>query len=268
MYQEKSIDANGVHINFIEASTSGKPLVLLHGAGSEWQSFLPLLPALAQDCHVYALDLRGHGGSGRVRERYRLSDYAGDVEYFLEKKIPEPAIIYGHSLGAQVAMAVAVHSPGWVRGLVLGDPPYYFHNLKTKDSVWYEPFVELHHVLSTYRSAQQMEEYMTGKYPNMDAGRRKARAETMSHIDPEVIATIMEDRLLVDYDVDALPRQIPCPVLLIQGNPELGSALREEDASYLAERIPYCELLRMQAVGHGLPTGEALTRVEGFLWGI
>ena len=259
------MDANGVFINFIEASISGTPLLLLHGAGSEWQGFLPVLPTLTKENHVYAMDLRGHGRSAWVEDGYRLSDYAGDVEYFLKENIAEPAIIYGHSLGAQVAMAVAARSPARVRALVLGDPPYYFHNLKTRDSIWYEPFVELHHVLSSCHSAQEMDDYMRGKYPNMDAERRKARAETMSHVDPGVIATIMEDRLLAGIDVNLLPRQISCPVLLLQGNPELGSALREQDASYLAERIPHCEILRMQAVGHGLPLGEDLAKVEQFL---
>jgi pimeloyl-ACP methyl ester carboxylesterase len=264
-FDEKRIKVNGVEINYVEADSEGKPLLLLHGVSSEWQSFLPLFPILMREHHVFAMDLRGHGGSGRVRDAYHLADYARDVTAFLEEMTTEPAVLYGHSLGAQIGMAVAAQEPGRIRGLVLGDPPYYFHNLKTKDSVWYEPFVEMHQLLSKRLSAQELDEYMTVTYPKMDVQKRKARALTLSRVDPDPIATIMEERLFEGYDTDDLPRQIRCPVLLIQGNAELGSALREEDARYLSERIPRCEVLRMTDVGHGLPVGESIVGLEAFL---
>jgi len=57
MFQEQIFNANGVQINFVQASTSGQPIVLLHGIASEWQSFLPLIPILARNFKAYALDL-------------------------------------------------------------------------------------------------------------------------------------------------------------------------------------------------------------------
>jgi alpha-beta hydrolase superfamily lysophospholipase len=39
------------------------PLVLLHGIGSRAESWWPVLDPLAARFHLYALDLRGHGGS-------------------------------------------------------------------------------------------------------------------------------------------------------------------------------------------------------------
>src|SRR5512145_3302659 len=127
IHQEQLFDADGVKINYAQASNSGQPLVLLHGTASEWQSFLPLIPAFAKDFKVYAVDLRGHGKSGWVSGRYHVSDYAEDVHFFL-KHLKQPAILYGHSLGAQVALAVAAQSPRQVRALVLGDIPFYYHD--------------------------------------------------------------------------------------------------------------------------------------------
>src|SRR4051812_38501836 len=106
MFQEQVFNANGVQINFVQASDFGPPIVLLHGTASEWQSFLRLIPTLAADFKVFALDLRGHGKSSWVPDKYRLFDYAADIEYFLEKHVGQPCILYGHSLGAQVALAV------------------------------------------------------------------------------------------------------------------------------------------------------------------
>ena len=265
MFREQKFKANGVQINFVQASDSGQPIVLLHGVASEWRSFLPLIPVLAHDFQVYVLDLRGHGKSSWVPGKYRLFDYAEDIKCFLEKHIAQPAILFGHSLGAQVAIAVAAQAPTCVRALILSDPPFYFHNMTTKVSLWYEPFLELHHVISSFHSVQEIDDYMVEHYPNMDQQKRKERAEILSHVDPDVIATILEDRLVEGYDTDVLLRQISCRVLLIQGNPKLGAALKDEDLAFMAERIQNCEILHMQDIGHGLPSGESLSRVETFL---
>ena len=132
MFQEQIFNANGVQINFVQASASGQPIVLLHGTASEWQSFLPLIPILARNFKVYALDLRGHGKSSWVSEKYRLFDYAEDVQCFLEQHIGQPSIIYGHSLGAQIAIAVTSKIPTYIRALVLGDIPFYYEASKNR----------------------------------------------------------------------------------------------------------------------------------------
>ena len=265
MFQEQKFNANGVEINFIQASTSGQPLVLLHGTASEWQSFSPLISVFAEKFKVFVLDLRGHGGSSWGSEKNRLFDYAEDIKYFLEKHIGQPCILYGHSLGAQIAIAVASLAPTYVKALVLGDIPFYYHNMTMKDTIWYEPFTELHHVINSFHSAKEIDDYMGEQYPKMDEQRRKNRAVTLSHVDPGVVLTILEDRHIEGYDTDALLRQIACQVLLIQGNPKLGAALNDEDMKYMAERIQNCNIVHMQDIGHGLPSGESLLGVNKFI---
>lgn len=265
MFQEQIFNADEVQINFVQASNSGQPIVLLHGTASEWQSFLPLIPVFAQNFKVFALDLRGHGRSSWVAEKYRLFDYAGDIKCFLEKHIGQPCILYGHSLGAQIAVAVTSLTPTYVGALVLGDIPFYYHNMTMKDTRWYEPFKELHYVISSFHSAKEIDDYMAEQYPNMDEQRRKSRAETLSHVDPDVVLTILEDRHVENHDTDALLRQITCPVLLIQGNPELGAALQDDDLKYMLERIQNCDVVSMQDIGHGLPSGESLLSVQKFI---
>lgn len=265
MFQEQKFNANGVQINFVQISASGRPIVLLHGTASEWQSFSPLIPVFSQNFRVFALDLRGHGGSSWIPEKYRLLNYAEDIKCFLEKHIRQPCILYGHSLGAQIAIAVTSLVPTSVSALVLGDIPFYYHNMTMKDTMWYEPFMELHHVISSFHSAKEIDDYMAEQYPKMDEQRRKSRAETLSHIDPDVVLTILEDRHVEGYDTDTLLRQITCPVLLIQGNPELGAALQDDDMKYMVERIQNCDVVHMQDIGHGLPSGEPLLSVQKFI---
>lgn len=97
MFKEQTFDSGVVKINYAEGLPSGLPLVLLHGGGDRWQEFLPIIPSLAARWHLYALDLRGHGRSGRVPGQYRPERYAADVIVFLEYQT-EPAIVLGHSL--------------------------------------------------------------------------------------------------------------------------------------------------------------------------
>jgi pimeloyl-ACP methyl ester carboxylesterase len=265
MFQEQAFNANGVQINFVQASDFGPPVLLLHGTAAEWQSFLRLIPMLAHNFRVFALDLRGHGKSSWVSGKYRLFDYAEDIKCFLEQHIGAPCILYGHSLGAQIALAVASLVPAYIRALVLGDIPFYYHNMTMKDTMWYEPFMELHHVISSFHSAKEIDKYIAEQYPTMDEQRRKSRAETLSHVDPDVLLTILEDRHIEGYDTDTWLRQITCRVLLIQGNPKLGAALTDEDATYMTDRIRNYDIVHMQDIGHGLPSGESLSRLKTFI---
>lgn len=76
MLKEKSFDTGVVEINYAEGPPSGPPLILLPGFPARWQSFLPIIPALSMRWHIYALDYRGQGKSGRVPGKYRPEDYS------------------------------------------------------------------------------------------------------------------------------------------------------------------------------------------------
>src|SRR5262249_48190741 len=99
------------------------PLVLLHGGSWRWQGAL-LLDELSQRYHVYAPDFRGHGRSGRTPGHYAIEDYANDTITFMERVVREPAVVFGHSLGGQVAIVVAACRPDLVVGLIVGDAPF------------------------------------------------------------------------------------------------------------------------------------------------
>jgi len=95
--QEKTFNTGEVTINYAEVPSSGPPLMLLHGGGDRWQSFLSIVPPLAKKCHIYALDLRGHGKSGRVPGKYCPEHYASDIVAFLESQVAGnviPGLLY------------------------------------------------------------------------------------------------------------------------------------------------------------------------------
>src|SRR5258705_2115368 len=107
MLTERRFSTDEVDLNVAEGPRSGPTLVLLHGGSGRWQyAFGSIIPYFTQHWHVLALDLRGHGKSGRVSGRYRLQDYTRDIVAFL-RSLPEPAIAVRHSIRAQVALLAA-----------------------------------------------------------------------------------------------------------------------------------------------------------------
>jgi pimeloyl-ACP methyl ester carboxylesterase len=98
-------------------------LVLLHGGAGSWRSGATLLEALVEQWQVFAPDFRGHGASEHVPGRYDLWDYVGDTLAFLEQVVVSPAVLYGHSLGGEVALMVAAARPDLVKAVINGDAP-------------------------------------------------------------------------------------------------------------------------------------------------
>ncbi len=125
MLQTYTTDLTEVQIHYADAPGPGPALVILHGITSALDTFASLIPTLAQQAHVYAIDLRGHNLSGRAPGAYRIPDYARDMASFLHGVVGRPAVVAGHSLGGLIAIWLAAHEPDWVQGLFLADPPLY-----------------------------------------------------------------------------------------------------------------------------------------------
>jgi non-heme chloroperoxidase len=110
----------GVRLRYAEqGDAAGHPLILLHGYSDSSFSFSSVLPRLAADYRVYALDLRGHGGSDQPATGYTMRELAGDVLAFMDAKGLTRATVVGHSMGSFVAQQLAVTAPERVARLVL-----------------------------------------------------------------------------------------------------------------------------------------------------
>ena len=100
-------------------SGSGPPLVLVHGAASDSDSFRLLEPQLADRFTVISVDRRGRRASPDC-ETYSLEDEFDDLVAVVES-LPEASIVFGHSFGANVALGAAQRSTR-IAKLVLFEP--------------------------------------------------------------------------------------------------------------------------------------------------
>src|SRR3954468_20008599 len=88
---------------------SGDPIVLIHGVGSQWQVWEPVLETVAREREVIAVDLPGFGDSptlpiGTVPTVDALADA---VAAFLDGLGIEKPVIAGNSLGGWIALELA-----------------------------------------------------------------------------------------------------------------------------------------------------------------
>jgi pimeloyl-ACP methyl ester carboxylesterase len=91
-----------------ERRGSGPPLVLLHGLGHRWQGWDPVLPLLAKEHDVIAVDLPGFGASPPVGDsRWREDLLPAVAEFFADLGLDRPHVA-GNSLGGVLALELAI----------------------------------------------------------------------------------------------------------------------------------------------------------------
>ncbi len=104
-----------------ERSGTGPPLVFVHGGWDGHAAWQRVLPSLAEQFTVYAMDRRGCGQSDPYREDYSVERDFDDVAGIVDM-VGEPVHLVGHSIGALYALHGALQTPN-VRRIVLYEPP-------------------------------------------------------------------------------------------------------------------------------------------------
>ena len=111
-------DVNGLHM-YYETYGAGRPLVLLHGGMLTIElNFAGLIPTLAEHHQVIGVEMQGHGRTGDIDRSISPAALAGDIVALLDHLRLERADILGHSMGAAVALELAVNHPGRVGHVV------------------------------------------------------------------------------------------------------------------------------------------------------
>jgi pimeloyl-ACP methyl ester carboxylesterase len=112
-------DLAGVRVRYVRRGR-GPALVLLHGFASSIYTWADVIPALAQDHDVVALDFPGFGGSDIPRD-LAPPLYPATVLALMDRLGISRATLVGNSLGGGVAVVLAARHPERVRRLVLLD---------------------------------------------------------------------------------------------------------------------------------------------------
>jgi len=278
LFRAATFDTGKVVLNYAERPASGPALVMLHGGSGRWQLYSGMLAELAERCHVYAPDLRGHGKSGWVPWGYTIRDYVEDIAAFM-RQVSGPAVLMGHSLGGIIAVATASACPNLVRASIVADAPL-------DASTWGQFLQNTHGQLAAWRAlsggAYPVEEIerLLGDAPEGNSTLREIfgegspiiheLAERLYLHDPDMLGMLVEDyeNVAAGYDMETMLPAIRCPVLLVQADPSAGGALPDEDAQRALNLLANPTLMRFSGMNHMLiydPKGPPMVAVNAFL---
>jgi len=250
-------------LQYVDHGGEGPTLLLLHGVtrcGKDWE---PLLPALTTAYRVIAFDQRGHGGSERAAS-YLVTDYIDDVVRWMRDELAEPLIVFGHSLGAMVAAAVAAELPHRVRGIILEDPPFHTMGNRIDGSAWQTQFIGMREAARRGGTVVAITDALAdiripvsgGGFKRLGELRDRSSlnwsAQCLCQIDPELLTPVIEGRWLDGYDVADILVSIRCPTLLLQGDPTTGGALTDADSASVLAALSFYQHVRFSGCGHQL----------------
>ncbi len=248
--EEKQFQASGVTLNYLEGPASGPPLLLVHGHGLRWQSWEAILPELTKRWHVYAPDLRGHGGSSRASDgAYAHDDYVRDLVEFISAVIEEPPYVVGHSMGGLIASGVAAHPDANVRALVLEDAPFFLLAFGVPEGLR-QSFEGTRAVIQNSTTPEQIAEGLVQYGLNGDAQAAGVRGEELIRVDPAIFTAVLESDLVPMNEEQTFLASISVPTLFIVADPEAGGILGYPGGTAAAEIIPSCRLVNIPGVGH------------------
>jgi pimeloyl-ACP methyl ester carboxylesterase len=203
--------ADGVEIVYTERGTGATALVLIHGGLANRSFWAPQLAALSGTYRVVALDLGGHGESGRNRTAWTLPAWAGDVSAVVAALDLHRVVLVGNSLGGAVALEAAALLRGRVIGVIGVDTLHLATQKIPADSsraradAFRNDFAGSCHAM-----VEQL--FHPGAYPELRAWAEREMKATA----PEVAVGMMEG--FGGYDLAAAFRGAGVPIRAINGD--------------------------------------------------
>ncbi len=114
---------NGMKM-YYEVSGEGDPLIVLHGAYMNIPSMGKIIPMLAKNHKVYALEFQGHGRTNDINRPITYPNFAADVAAFMDAVGLIKTDVFGYSVGAEVGLQLAIRHPSKVNKLIAASVAY------------------------------------------------------------------------------------------------------------------------------------------------
>ncbi len=164
----RSID--GVRIAYEEHGKGSLALVFVHGWSCNRSFWAGQMEPFSSQFKVVAVDLAGHGDSGRNREKWTIQSYGDDVAAVVKKLDLKRVILIGHSMGGDVIPEAALRLSGRVVGLI-----------------WLDTYKKL----GAGRTPEEVQTFVAKLRPNFsEATRDLVRSMFVSTSDPALVERV------------------------------------------------------------------------------
>jgi pimeloyl-ACP methyl ester carboxylesterase len=262
------VDVSGAQMQVVERGPrDASPIVLVHCftcAIDWWDGMIPLL---AREHRVIAVDLLGHGGSEKPRSGYEISHQADLIAQVLGRLGVRDATVVGHSLGGSVSTALAQQSPQLVDRVVIVDtgPTHEGGDLGLMAKLAFSPVIGqfLWRIKPDFAVKQGLEVAFAPGFEVPDAFVEDLDSMTFSSYDN---AARQSEDYSDETPLDERMRETGKPLLVIMGAEE---QIIDDPAARLAEyreTVPGARTKLLPGVGHS-PNVEAPAKTAALVLG-
>src|SRR6201991_3605545 len=121
-FTSRYVDVGDLRLHAVTGG-EGPPLLLVHGWPQTWYAWRLVMPALARDFSVVAVDQRGIGLSDKPRDGYDTGTLASDLVKLMDALGHQRFALYGTDTGMPIAYALAADHPGRAGRLAVSEAP-------------------------------------------------------------------------------------------------------------------------------------------------
>ncbi|MFV0269544.1 MAG: alpha/beta fold hydrolase [Draconibacterium sp.] len=228
-------DYKSIKVHY-EVKGHGRPVVILHGWGTNLKSFSAVSNDLSAYYQVYSIDFPGFGESTEPDYPFSLSEYVDVTKAFFDANGIVNPVVIGHSFGGRVAIKLSklVSYEKLILVNSAGIKP------KRKNTYYFKVY--------GFKAIKFL-----GKLPVFSyllAEPIKAYYEKYSSSDYKSASPIMKQVLskVVNEDLKSYLPNIDAPTLLIWGDKDTATPI--EDARLMEKLIPDAGLVVFNGAGH------------------
>ena len=211
---------------------SGPPVLLMHATLHDRHDFDPIVPALARDYRVIALDWPGHGESPAPPASLQPSAvlFADVLEDVVRAMELPPAVLIGNSVGGFAAARLAITHPDRVAGLVLVDSGGFATNPLIRG------FCRLVGTPAFARVAlpRSIYSYMKAKTQSDREITARAIARAKTTEGRATFGALWRSFAAEEYDLRARAGELTAPTLIVWGAKDTAIPLRAGRATHAA----------------------------------
>lgn len=216
----------------------GKPILLLHGWGSESKHFACIINALKDRFRLVAPNFPGCGGSETMDTPWTLSDYEDFVLEFLNKLNIKNPVMMGHSHGGRVTLSLCAKGKVSPEKIVLLDAAGLIPKKSFKQKARAKSFKIIKNVLLLPVVKNFSE-------PLLEKARKHFGSADYNAAPPVLRQTLVN---LVNTDLREELHKITASTLLIWGENDTATPL--EDAKIIESKIKDAGLCVIKGAGH------------------
>jgi 3-oxoadipate enol-lactonase len=241
----------------------GRPVLLLHEMGGSLESWDPVLERLPRDQRIIRCDMRGAGGSEKIRAEVTCDVLADDIVSLLDHlAVTEAVDVAGVAIGGCLGLSLAARFPGRVNRLAAINPP--------TDAIGRsgEVLRERASTADTLGMRGVVEKALARSYPEhlrTDKDAYEAYVARFVTNDPTSYAYIL--RALANVNFEGVLEKIVRPTIFISGRDDL--VRLAADIAVVARRVEGARFLEIDG-GHipsvQAPVALAAALTEFFEW--